>query len=160
MIIVYACYSGIHAAVLAGALHLGWITSFSLSGWHSFKRLSYFDSSEGRSGLRYLGRTDKGNLIYTAAVGNDGGTAEKAVKSLLTILNRNPNDLLWVDVSREVSLLWRLGGCIKRSRLLEFLGRFLLQIGIWWDYPRIVKLVKNVYNQYEGSWDSKITAKT
>ncbi|MBC7325806.1 MAG: DUF3189 family protein, partial [Moorella sp. (in: Bacteria)] len=86
MIIIYACFSGTHAAVIAAALHSGWLHPDLLPSWDMIKRLPCFDAPQGEGGMQYLGRTAAGHALYTAAVGHDGLAARQAVETFLEAL--------------------------------------------------------------------------
>lgn len=141
MMFIYACFSGTHAGVIAAALHLDLLTPANLPGWLQLKTLPHFDASEGRGGLRYLGCDSTGASVYTAAVGHDGEAARRAVATFLSIMGREQEEIVWVDVSRRVSLLWRLGGFCRRYPYMAAMGRRLLCGVLRRDYPTIVSLV-------------------
>lgn len=150
MIVIYACFSGTHAGVIAAALHLGWLTPAQLPDWRQLKKLPHFDAPEGRGGLRYLGRDRTGAAIYTAAVGNDGTAARLAVASFLAIMGREQGEVLWLDVSRHVSLLWRVGGFWRRYRHLATPGRWLLSWIMRREYHLLASLVEEARGHMAG----------
>ncbi|CEP67696.1 Protein of unknown function DUF3189 [Moorella glycerini] len=147
MIIIYACFSGTHAAVIAAALHLNWLSTEQLPGWQQVKKLPHFDVPEGKGGLRYMGHTHAGHAVYTATVGHDGEAARRAVETFLVALGRNQGEVLWIDVSPQVSFLWRAGAFCRRYRRLAWLGRLLLQWSMGRDYSVLVNLVKKALQQ-------------
>ncbi|BCV21485.1 DUF3189 family protein [Moorella sp. Hama-1] len=150
MIVVYACFNGTHAGVIAAALHLGWLTPAQLPDWRQLKKLPHFDAPEGRGGLRYLSRDRTGAAIYTAAVGNDGAAARLAVASFLAIMGREQGEVVWLDVSRHVSLSWRVGGFCRRYRHLATPGRWLLCWSLRRDYQTLAGLVEGVRRSMAG----------
>ncbi|OIQ08475.1 DUF3189 family protein [Neomoorella thermoacetica] len=150
MMVIYACFSGTHAGVIAAALHLGWLTPAHLPDWRQLKKLPHFDAPEGQGGLRYLGRDSAGTSVYTAAVGHDGEAARRAVATFLRIMGREQGEIIWVDVSRRVSLLWRLGGFCRRYPHLAAPGRWLLCWSLRRDYSTMVALVKESRRQVAG----------
>ncbi|WP_258359027.1 DUF3189 family protein [Moorella sulfitireducens (nom. illeg.)] len=147
MIIIYACFSGTHAAVIAAALHAGFLNPSQLPAWDELKKLPHFDCPEGKGGMRYIGHTLAGHAVYTAAVGHDGEAALLSVKTFLTALGREQREVLWLDVSRRVSFLWRAGAFCRRYPFLAWLGRLLLQGSLGRDYNVLVDLVKEACRQ-------------
>ncbi|MDN5345311.1 MAG: hypothetical protein PWQ18_1425 [Clostridia bacterium] len=150
MIIIYACFSGTHAAVIAAALHLALLTPDSTPSWQELKGLPYFDAPEGQGGLRYMGPTPAGQAIYTAAVGHDGKAARRAIMTFLAALGRDQGEVLWIDVSRRVSYLWRVGAFCRRYAGLTFLGHLLLRWSLKRDYPTLLSLVQSTIKKAGG----------
>ncbi|MGI9862210.1 DUF3189 family protein [Moorella naiadis] len=158
MIVIYACFSGTHAGVVAAALHLGWLTPTQLPDWQQLKKLPHFDAPEGRGGLRYLGQDRTGTAVYTAAVGNDGAAARLAVASFLAIMGREQGEVVWLDVSRRVSLLWRAGGFCRRYRHLATPSRWLLCWSLRRDYRTLAGLVEEVQGCLSGGLKQPVPA--
>jgi hypothetical protein len=147
VIIVYACFSGTHAAVIAAALHAGMLNPARIPSWEELKRLPCFDVPEGAGGLRRIGRTEAGRDLYTAAVGHDGEAARRAIETFLVALGRDQGEVLWIDVSHQVSFLWQVGAFCRRYSRLAWMGRLLLQWSLGRDYPVLVSLVKGARQQ-------------
>jgi len=147
MIIVYACFSGTHAAVIAGAMHLGLLKPESMPTWEELQKLPNFDATPGKGGLRFLGRTQAGYAVYSAEVGNDGQAAWCAVKTVLPALGYDVNEVLWIDVSGQISFLWRLGAILRWYSLLARLGHLLLRWSLRRDYWTLGCLVKGVIKE-------------
>lgn len=154
MIIIYACFSGTHAAVIAAALHAGWLDADHLPSWDKIKSLPCFDTPEGEGGMYYLGRTPAGHTLYTTAVGHDGLAARQAVKTFLEALNRDPAEVLWIDVSRRVSFLWRVSAFCRRYRRLAWLGQLLMQRCLERDYSILAHLAREASQQELYSFNS------
>jgi len=158
MVVIYACFSGTHAGVIAAALHLGWLSPKQLPGWQQLKRLPHFDAPEGKGGLRYLGRDSSGAAVYTAAVGHDGAAARRSVVTLLALLGREPGEVVWIDVSRRVSLLWRLGGFCRRYPFLATPGRWLLGWSLRRDYRILATMAAAARRQMAGASSGRVPA--
>jgi hypothetical protein len=147
VIIVYACFSGTHAGVIAAALHAGFLNPGRQPAWEELKKLPHFDAFEGGGGMRHIGYTPEGHAVYTAAVGHDGEAARRAIETFLAALDRDQREVLWIDVSHRVSFLWRAGAFCRRYPSLAWLGRLLLQFSLGRDYPVLVNLVKEARQQ-------------
>ncbi|QGP93703.1 hypothetical protein MGLY_31250 [Neomoorella glycerini] len=157
MIIVYACFSGTHAAVIAAALHAGFLNPGQFPAWEELKKLPHFDAPEGEGGMRHIGHTPAGHALYTAAVGHDGEAARRAIETFLVALGRDQSEVLWLDVSPQVSFLWRVGAFCRRYSRLAWLGRLLLQWSLGRDYPVLVNLVKRARQQERNNVKSGTT---
>ncbi|NLW07901.1 MAG: DUF3189 family protein [Clostridia bacterium] len=143
-LVIYACFSGTHAAVVAALIHLGWLKPQVLPSWEELDKHPEFNTPTGRGGLRFLGRTGEGYAVYTAAIGNDGELVRRAVQSFLPLVGRKPTEVVWLDLSQQVSLLWRAGAFLQRYSALYWLGTLLLRYSLKKDYWRLVKVVGKV----------------
>lgn len=160
MIIIYACFSGTHAAVIAAAIHAGFLNTDQVPAWQQLKRLPHFAAPEGEGGLRYMGQTPAGHAIYTAAVGHDGQAAGRSVGTFLEALGRDRDEVLWIDVSHRVSLLWRAGAFCRRYLLLAWLGQLLLLRSLKKDYAVLVNLARGARQQEINNLKPDNLAKT
>lgn len=158
MIIIYACFSGTHASVVAGALHLGWLDPAFMPAWEDLQQLANFDVPQGRGGLRFLGCTGEGCAVYSAAVGNDEQAARCAVQTILPALGWNSNEVLWIDVSWQVSLLWRLGAFLQQYPYFFWLGCLLLRWSLRRDYWIIGSQVKEIIKRLRNKHFSENTS--
>ncbi|MGI6285641.1 DUF3189 family protein [Neomoorella humiferrea] len=149
-IIIYACFSGTHAAVVAAALHAGRLSFHHLPDWKELKELPHFDTPEGQGGLRFFALTPSGHAVYTAAVGHDGETAKRAAATFLAAWDGEPERVLWIDVSGRVSFFWRIGAFCRRYNYLGWLGRLFLRWSLARDYHVIGDIVKKTKRQERG----------
>lgn len=149
-IIIYACFSGTHAAVVAAALHTGRLSFHHRPNWQKLKKLPHFDTLEGEGGLRFFAFTPSGYAIYTAAVGHDGETAKKAAATFLAAWDGELGKVLWIDVSGRASFFWRIGALFRRNNYLSWLGRLFLNWSLARDYQVIGDIVKKAKRQEKG----------
>lgn len=132
--VVYACPTGSYLAVIAAARHLGWLGSGPLPAWEELKALPGFAEAGGK-GLKLIGADGQGRRVYALAVGRDGRVIASLIPSLLKVLGLPETCVTFVDLAAAQTPLLRLGAALRRSRLGEVLGDWLVEreLRLAWD---------------------------
>ncbi|MEL7565138.1 MAG: DUF3189 family protein, partial [Dehalobacterium sp.] len=91
MKIIFYSYSGVHSALLAGAVYLGRLSTQKAASLQ-FSEVPFFGCKENKSQLRYLGEDKKGNQIYALGVRGEMELISRAVTSFLEILHIPTNE--------------------------------------------------------------------
>lgn len=146
MKIVYHCYGGAHSSVVAAGVHLGHVPTDRIPTTAEFQRLNLFDVTVGKDHglIRFMGRDEYGNEIYTMGRRNAGKQISGVLCGLAEIIGA-PGDLVMVDVLAYVNWLMMVGGYTSRKLGLVKLGRPVVIWGVqrfFWDIVNVVMKIK------------------
>lgn len=146
MKIVYHCYGGAHSSVVAAGIHLGLVSTERIPTVKELQRIPLFDGPVGKEHglIRFMGRDEFANDIYTMGRRNAGKQIERVLHGLAEILG-GPKDLVMVDVLSYVNWLMVVGGYTSRKLGLVTFGRPIVTWGVqhfFWDIVNVVQRVK------------------
>ncbi|HEX3030904.1 MAG TPA: DUF3189 family protein [Bacillota bacterium] len=146
MKIVYHCYGGAHSSVVAAAVHLGRIPLDRLPGIKEIEALPLFDRpvAEDHGLIRFMGRDEYANDIFTLGCRNGGRQMESVLRGLAELIGP-PDSFAMVDALPYVNWLMMLGGASSRRYGLTRFGRPIVAMGVqhfYWDIVNVVKRVK------------------
>ena len=146
MIVVYHDYGGTHSTALAAAIHLGIVGgdgATSIDSRSLLSRVPYFDQVPNtcKGTVMRIGRDSDGNEVFILG---RRGDADLAINTVLSAARAWPMRLghLFVDVSKRINLLMRIGGFISRRLNLIPIGRPIVTYGTRKAFPSISQLVK------------------
>lgn len=147
MIVVYHDYGGTHSTALAAAIHLsivGGDGATSIDSRSLLSRVPYFDQVPNtcKGTVMRIGRDSDGNEVFILGRRGDADLAINTVLSAARLLGRCDSDILFVDVSKRINLLMRIGGFISRRLNLIPIGRPIVTYGTRKAFPSISQLVK------------------
>ena len=147
MIVVYHDYGGTHSTALAAAIHLGIVGgdgATSIDSRSLLSRVPYFDQVPNtcKGTVMRIGRDSDGNEVFILGRRGDADLAINTVLSAAHLLGRCDSDILFVDVSKRINLLMRIGGFISRRLNLIPIGRPIVTYGTRKAFPSISQLVK------------------
>lgn len=146
MKIIYHCYGGAHSSVIAASVHLGLVPTDRIPTATEIQRLALFDGPVGKDHglIRFMGRDEFGNEIYTMGRRNAGKQIERVLLGVAEIL-AGTGDLVMVDVLAYVNWVMVVGGYTSRKLGLVTLGRPIVTLGVqrfFWDVVNVVQKVK------------------
>lgn len=146
MIVVYHDFGGTHSTALAAAIHLGIVGgngATSIDGDALVNEVPYFDQVPGhcKGTVMRVGQDDAGHEVYILGRRRDADLAINTVLSAARFLGSLDNDIVFVDVSKRVNLLMRIGGFISRGLSLVPIGRPIVVYGTCKAFPSIALLV-------------------
>jgi hypothetical protein len=146
MIVVYHDFGGTHSTALAAAIHLGIVGNdgaTSIDGDALVNEVPYFDQVPGhcKGTVMRVGRDDAGNDVFILGRRRDADLAINAVLSAARFLGSLDTAILFVDVSKRVNLLMRIGGYLSRGLSLVPIGRPIVVYGTRKAFPSIASLV-------------------
>jgi hypothetical protein len=132
--------------VVAAGVHLGQVPTDRIPTAAEFQRLNLFDVTVGKDHglIRFMGRDEYGNEIYTMGRRNAGKQISGVLCGLAAIIGA-PGDLVMVDVLAYVNWLMMVGGYTSRKLGLVKLGRPVVIWGVqrfFWDIVNVVMKIK------------------
>jgi hypothetical protein len=136
VVIVYTCFSGTLAALVAANLHLGKLSSAKYPAWQELLSLPYFNQRIKRGRLLFVGKDPCGHCVYVAAVGPYGRLVRQIVRSFLQIWGLPEQQVMLVDAGEKASSLLLLGCLLKAPKLIHW--------GLKKSYQRLCRLVEEV----------------
>ncbi|NLU40805.1 MAG: DUF3189 family protein [Firmicutes bacterium] len=146
MIIVYHDFGGTHSTALAAAIHLGIVGkngATSVSADELLNRVPYFDQVPGhcKGTVMHVGRDSAGHEVYILGRRRNADLAINAVLSACRFIGKCQAEFMFVDVSKRVNWLMRIGGFLSRGLGMVQLGRPIVVKGTQIAYPSIARLV-------------------
>lgn len=146
MVVVYHDYGGTHSTALAAAIHLGIVGgdgATSIDGQSLLNKVPYFDQVPGtcKGTVMHVGQDSDGNEVFILGRRGDADLAINTVLSSARLLGRCASDILFVDVSKRINLLMRIGGYLSRGLSLVPIGRPIVTYGTRRAFPSISLLV-------------------
>ena len=159
MIIVYHDFGGTHSTALAAAIHLGIVGkngAESVSADELVNRVPYFDQVPGycKGTVMHVGKESTGHEVYILGRRKDAELAINAVLSACRFIGQCEAEFMFVDVSKRVNWLMRIGGFLSRGLRMIQLGRPIVVKGTQIAYPSIAQLVEKTrrsIEQHSGS---------
>ncbi|MGI6604245.1 MAG: DUF3189 family protein [bacterium] len=150
MLIFYSSYNHSYAALLAAALHLGWLPS---TRPRPEEILALADFARGRVedfGVPFLkGQDQEGNLVFIVGEGPARHLVERALMSTLILGGTPRSEIHVVRLDPFLGAYSMYGYWLTRLSLSSELGRMLAAHFISIAWPRLVSLVSQVQS-YSG----------
>lgn len=120
VVIVYTCFSGTLAALVAANIHMGKLSSAKCPAWQELLSLPYFNQRIRRGRLFFIGQDPCGHRVYIAAVGPYGKLVRQVVSSFLQIWGLPEETVMLVDAGEKASSLVLLGCLLKAPTLIHW----------------------------------------
>ncbi len=151
MNIVYYCFAGAHASVVASAIHCGLLPNDRVPGYDEFVALPYYDRTPPRLiGSPYLmGRDEFGHSVYFLGLRDQRLPVMAAVDALLASAGVRESDRLFQDAFPLINFSTKIGGLLSKRYSLTGLGRRITVWGMRRQYPAFVALVAGVKKRLE-----------
>jgi hypothetical protein len=155
LIIIYYCFAGAHASVVAAAIHSGLLPVHRLPSYSELTALPYYDRTDpGQVGAPYfMGSDEQGNSIFFIGLWNQRQNLTASIQSLLDAAGVERNSYLLQDAFPLINFSTKLGGLLSKRYRLTSLGRKITVWGMRRQYWRFVDLVARVKDEYVGSRD-------
>lgn len=147
MKIFYYCCSGIHAAAVAAAVHLGHISGSPEEAVRRLGRFKYFDyypPSAVRGTPLFMGADNDGNEVYTIPVDRERFLAPKAVRGLMRIFKVPVEEVLLVDTVKHTNNTMKMGAFISQKLGLKTAGRTIMYWAVKRSFHQYTKQVEQV----------------
>lgn len=140
MIVVFYCYSGNHTSVTVANLYLGRLPRHRRATYLEILGQPHFDTSPAsRMGcLVPMGTDPAGRPVYCLGLGAGKEAAVQALTDFLAAVGAGPDQVALLDSLHLANLPMRIGGFLSRRLRLVALGRPLVALGVWLQYPRFV----------------------
>ncbi|HAK72902.1 MAG TPA: hypothetical protein DCP36_03685 [Sporomusaceae bacterium] len=151
MNIVYYCFAGAHASVVASAIHCGILPSDRVPTSAEFISMPYYDrTSPALIGRPYLmGCDEKNNSVYFMGMWNQREKITCTIQSLLKIAGLQDSSFILQDAFPLINFSTKCGGLLSKRSSFTKVGRSLTIWGMQRQYPEFVKLVNSVKNRLE-----------
>lgn len=146
MNIIYYCFAGAHASVVASAIHCGLLPADRVPGYSEFVALPYYDRTAPRLiGCPYfMGRDEFGHSVYFLGLRDQRLPLMAAVGTLLATAGVSEETYLFQDTFPLINFSTKLGGLLSKRYSLTAFGRRITVWGIRRRYPVFVDMVAEV----------------
>lgn len=146
MNIIYYCFAGAHASVVASAIHCGILPSDRIPDEGEFISINYYDqTSPEKIGQPYfMGVDENNNNVYFMGMWNQREVLTTTLRTVLAIHGYQQNDYILQDAFPLISFSTKFGGLLSKKWRLTQLGRKLTIWGMRRQYPKFVQLVQDV----------------
>lgn len=146
LVIVYYCFAGAHASVVASAIHCGFLPSDRIPNCEEIIKAPYFDNANPNYiGIPSLmGIDERGNKIYFMGMYNQRAEISFLINEIMYIEKINRNEYLFQDTFPIIGLTTKLGGLLSKKCGVTKLGRLLSAWGIKKKYLDFLNVVINV----------------
>lgn len=145
MKIVYCCFSGNHASVVAGLIHLNQLPEDRKPTRNELLNCKGFncDANPPLGKPCLMGRDAAENEIYCLGLGKD---PEICLQAICHILEQNANALEWkfIQACQKTNQFTRWGLFCSGKPGLKKIGRLLHILGIQHSYFQLVQQVRQV----------------
>ena len=151
MKVIYYCFAGAHASVVAAAIHCGQLPSERIPTCGEFTRLPYYDRTppELVGQPYFMGPDEFGNSIYFMGFWSQRQKLADVLTSFLEVGGISRAEYILQDAFPLINFSTKLGGLLsKRYRLTGF-GRRITIWGMQRQYPQFVSLVTEVKRRLE-----------
>ncbi|VBB06166.1 Hypothetical protein LUCI_1382 [Lucifera butyrica] len=151
MKIIYCCFAGAHASVVASAIHCGLLPAGCIPTRDHILAVPYYDRTEPEliGKVYFMGMDDKENQIYFAGMKNERARMMAAIMLLLDAAGICRQTYILQDTFPLINFSTKFGGLLSKRIYLTRLGRILSVWGIQRQYEQFVKLVDNVKRRRE-----------
>ena len=146
MKIIYYCFAGAHASVVAAAIHCGRLPAERVPTSEEFARLPYYDRTPPELVGRpyFMGPDEFGNSIYFIGFWSQRRQLADALTTFLASGGIPRSEYILQDAFPLINFSTKLGGLLsKRYRLTGF-GRRITIWGLQRQYPQFVALVTDL----------------
>lgn len=146
MNIIYYCFAGAHASVVASAIHCGLLPADRVPAYNEFVALPYYDRTAPRLiGSPYLmGRDEYGHSVYFLGLWDQRRPLMAAVGTLLATAGVDEQDRFFQDAFPLINFSTKIGGLLSKRYRLTNLGRRMTVWGMQRQYPAFVSMVADV----------------
>lgn len=146
MNIIYYCFAGAHASVVAAAIHCGRLPADRVPTYGEFVSLPYYDRTPPRLiGSPYLmGRDEFGHQVYFMGLWDQRRSLVAAATTLLDAGGVSGRDYLLADAFPLINFSTKVGGLLSKRYSLTGLGRRITVWGMKRQYPCFVAMVAGV----------------
>lgn len=146
MIVIYYCFAGAHASVVASAIHCGLLPGDRVPQNAEIAKLRYYDFAppEKVGRLYYMGDDEYGNHIYFMGMWSRRAQVSAAIKGLLDAAGIAKGAYFLQDAFPLINFSTKLGGLLSKRCRLTGIGRTITIWGIKRRYSEFLSLVDNV----------------
>lgn len=146
MNIIYYCFAGAHASVVAAGIHCGLLPADKIPSYDQFLALPYYDRTAPRLiGTPYfMGMDEYGHRVFFMGMWNQRIVLSGAIRQLLTISGIQDREYILQDAFPLITFSTKFGGALSKRFCLTYLGRRLSVWGIQRRYGEFIDLVKGV----------------
>lgn len=151
MNIVYYCFAGAHASVVASAIHCGLLPTDRTPSADEFLNIPFYDRTlPTLIGRPYLmGCDERQNNVYFMGMWNQREKITSTIQCLLNIAGWKESTYILQDAFPLINFSTKFGGLLSKRYSFTQLGRSMTIWGMQRQYPAFVKLVYNVKNRLE-----------
>lgn len=151
MIIIYYCFAGAHASVVASAIHCGMLPENRVPSKNEFLAVPYYDATKPDmiGQLYFMGCDTSGNQVYFMGMRNQRRQVLSILQQILELGGRLPDSYIFQDAFPLINFSTKCGGLLSKRWHLSTIGRSLTIWGIQRQYPQFVKLVNDVRQQID-----------
>ncbi|WP_312421734.1 DUF3189 family protein [Anaerospora hongkongensis] len=151
MNIVYYCFAGAHASVVASAIHCGMLPIDRIPTAQEFLSIPFYDRTPPQFiGKPYLmGCDEKKHQVYFMGMWNQREKITSTIQSLLDIAGCQQSSFILQDAFPLINFSTKCGGLLSKRYSFTRVGRSLTIWGMQRQYPEFVKLVHSVKNRLE-----------
>ncbi len=144
MKLIFHCFTGSYASVVAAAVYLGMLPADRMPDDRELGRLPYFDQVPPRDygDWLYMGEDAAGNEVFVLARKNLAVVTLRVLAGIARVFGIPPTDLRFIDASGRRSVLLDVGGFLSVRLGLRSLGRPLVLRAIRQDYARLSALAQ------------------
>jgi hypothetical protein len=149
LIIIYYCFAGAHASVVAAAIHCGLLPVQRLPTYSEFNALPYYDRTDpNQVGAPYfMGTDENGSKIYFMGLWSQRQSIKASMQLLLDAAGVERSQYLFQDAFPLINFSTKLGGLLSKRYRLTTLGRKITVWGMRRQYWRFVEMVTQVKNK-------------
>lgn len=146
MNIVYYCFAGAHASVVASAIHCGLLPADRVPAYAEFVALPHYDRTAPRLiGSPYLmGRDERGHSVFFLGLWDQRLPLMNAVGTILAAAGVDERDYLFQDAFPLINFSTKIGGLLSKRYCLTTLGRRITVWGMQRQYPAFAAMVAEV----------------
>jgi len=143
--IFYFCQTGVHTALIAANIHLGFLSKTKNPTISKLSETKYFGSKlKHQIGeILFIGRDSLDNEVYSFGVINEKELAPRAIESLLKLYDVSNKEYRFVNTMECSHQLTKLGIYIEFLLGKNFLSNRLIALGVKKNYTKIVQSVDN-----------------
>ncbi len=146
MNIIYYCFAGAHASVVASAIHCGLLPADRVPAYSEFVALPHYDRTAPRLiGSPYLmGQDEYGHSVYFLGLWDQRQPLMAAAQTLLATAGVDEQARLFQDAFPLINFSTKIGGLLSKRYRLTNLGRRMTVWGMQRQYPAFVAMVADV----------------
>lgn len=146
MNIIYYCFAGAHASVVAAAIHCGLLPSGRIPEPEEFSALRYYDKTppDNIGQPYFMGDDEAGNHVYFMGMRNQRENITAVIKSMLLLSGWQEDEYILQDAFPLINFSTKFGGLLSKRWYVTNLGRSLTIWGMRRQYPMFVTMVAQV----------------
>ena len=146
MNIIYYCFAGAHASVVASAIHCGFLSTDRIPEAKEFLAVDYYDSTlpELIGRPYFMGRDKEGHHVYFMGMWSQRADITSTIQTVLALGGWKQEDYILQDAFPLINFSIKFGGLLSKRWRFTKLGRSLTIWGMRRQYPAFVKMVEEV----------------